>query len=81
MSDVEERRFGDLVLKIDRLLCVGFGDCMDEAPGVFEFDDDGVAVFTDDPGELGREALVATCESCPVDALILENDQGEVLAP
>lgn len=76
MSDVEEKRFGELVVRIDRLLCVGFGDCMDEAPGVFEFDDEGVAVFTEG-AEAPRAALVAACESCPVDALELVDDDGE----
>jgi hypothetical protein len=30
---------------VDRLLCVGFGDCMDVAPDVFEFDDEGICAF------------------------------------
>ena len=75
-KDVEERRFGDVVVRIDRLLCVGFGDCIDEAPAVFALDDEGVAVFAGDGGGDGPEAvrarLRAACEACPVDALTME---------
>lgn len=75
MSDIEERRIGDLVVRIDRLLCVGFGDCLDEAPGALVLDADGIATFTPAADALGRERVLATCRSCPVDAItVLEND-------
>ena len=69
--DVEERRFGDVVVRIDRLLCVGFGDCIDVAPRVFRLDDEGIAVFEEGAPDATRELLEAACESCPVDALSL----------
>ena len=45
--DTIERRVGDLTVRIDRLLCVGFADCLDEAPGAFVLDDEGIAAFAD----------------------------------
>ena len=83
VEDFETRTFGDLTVKIDRLLCVGFGDCLDEAPGVFRFDEDGIVTFGDDasPGEVERRVLLEACRSCPVDALIVLDAEGRQLHP
>lgn len=81
MSEPVERRLAGLVVRIDRDLCVGFGDCVDEAPESFELDAEGVVVFRDDPDAAGRERLIRACESCPVDALTLLDDDGTQLAP
>lgn len=69
MADVLERRFDDLVVRIDRLLCVGFGDCISEAPEAFQLDAEGVAIFSAAPEQAAREQLIRACEACPVDAL------------
>jgi len=63
--------FGDLAVEIDRTLCVGFGDCIDVGPELFELDDDGVVRFRSDAGaaQVARERLLAACDVCPVDAL------------
>lgn len=81
MSEVQERRVDGLTVRIDRLLCVGFGDCIDEAPESFEFDPEGIVVFRQDAPTDGRERLVRACASCPVDALTLLDDEGNQLAP
>jgi ferredoxin len=69
MGDVVERRVGDLIVRIDRNLCVGFGDCITEAPEAFRLDGEGVAEFGDDPEAVERERIVRACAACPVDAL------------
>jgi ferredoxin len=69
MKDVVERRVGDLVVRIDRLLCVGFGDCIDVAPELWAFDDDGIVTFIEPTPEIGGDRLIASCDACPVDAL------------
>ena len=80
MSDTQERRLGGLLVRIDRHLCVGFGDCVDEAPEVFELDGEGIAVVRED-AEATRERLLDACRACPVDALMLFATNGEQLAP
>jgi ferredoxin len=80
MADIEERQIAGLVVRIDRLLCVGFGDCIDEAPGGLALDDQGIATFTPGSDGLDRERVLAACRSCPVDAItVLEN--GTQIAP
>lgn len=76
MADVLERRFGELVVRIDRLLCVGFGDCISEAPEAFQLDSEGVATFGDAPEQIDRGRLIRACEACPVDALSVVHLDG-----
>jgi ferredoxin len=81
VSDVLERRVGGLTVRIDRLLCVGFGDCIDDAPEAFELDGDGVVAFREGADATGRERLVRACAACPVDALTVLDEGGRQLAP
>jgi ferredoxin len=76
-----ERTIEGLRIRIDRDLCVGFGDCVEAAPGVFELDGEEIAVFVSEAGTLTREALIDACASCPVDALMAVDEEGEQLAP
>ncbi len=82
MSDrISDRIIGGLRIHIDRDLCVSFGDCIEEAPGVFEFDDEEIAVFVSEVGTLTREEVIAACATCPVDALTAFDEEGKQLAP
>ena len=80
MADFEERTIGPLRVRIDRGLCVGFGDCVDEAPGAFALDGDGVAVFTS-PDSVERAKLLAACDACPVDAITVWDATGRQVVP
>ncbi|NIP59471.1 MAG: ferredoxin [Gemmatimonadetes bacterium] len=81
LSDHEERRLGRLTVKIDRLLCVGFGDCIEAAPEAFEFDGEGIATLTNGANGLDEERLLEACDLCPVDALIVLDEDGSQLVP
>lgn len=81
MSDVVERRLGGLVVRVDRLLCVGFGDCIEVAPELWEFDDEGIATFRDPLPDIDRSRLITSCDICPVDALSVHDEQGNQLVP
>jgi ferredoxin len=77
-----ERRFGPFTVRIDLTLCVGFGDCVTEAEGLFELTDDGAVRFRDDaPAEASRAQLIGACTACPVDALSLYDEDGVLVAP
>ena len=76
-----ERTIEGLRIQIDRDLCVSFGDCIEAAPGVFEFDDEEIAVFVSESGTITRKELIAACASCPVDALTAFDEKGEQRAP
>ncbi|MGH7543819.1 MAG: ferredoxin [Gemmatimonadota bacterium] len=78
--DTIERRVGDLTVRIDRLLCVGFADCLDEAPGAFVLDDEGIVAFAE-PDLAPRERLLRACRACPVDALSVLDASGRQIVP
>jgi ferredoxin len=80
VPDVEERAVDGLRVRIDRTLCVGFGDCLAEAPGAFRLDGQGVATFAD-PDGVDRERLLRACRACPVDALTVWDAHGSQLVP
>ena len=80
MSDFEERQIGALRVRIDRTLCVGFGDCVTEAPEAFVLDDSGTAVFVQ-PETVERERLLRACDVCPVDAITVWDESGAQLVP
>lgn len=81
MSDIVERQVGGLTVRIDRLLCVGFGDCIDDAPEAFELDGEGVVAFREGAVATERERVVRACGACPVDALTVLDEGGRQLAP
>ncbi len=81
MSDVEERQIGELTVRIDRLLCVGFGDCIEEAPATFEFDDEGIATFQEMAEEPDESTVMEACRACPVDALTVFDEEGAQIVP
>ena len=80
MSDFDERIVGGLRVRIDRTLCVGFGDCVTEAPEAFVLDDTGTAVFVT-PELVDRERLLRACDVCPVDAITVWDGDGQQLVP
>ncbi len=80
MLAVTERTIDGLTVRIDRDLCVGFGDCIYEAPVAFELDGDGVVVFVN-PEAVNRERLLKACEVCPVDALSVWDVSGAQIVP
>jgi ferredoxin len=79
VNDTVERKVGDLTVRIDRLLCVGFADCIDEAPEAFALDDEGIAEFGEEIDDVNRQRLMRACEVCPVDALSVHDTNGKPL--
>lgn len=69
-----------LRIVIDRDQCVGFGDCVNEAPEGFKLDESTVAVFVT-PEAVERERLLRACDACPVDAITVYDTAGSQIVP
>lgn len=69
-----------LRIEIDENLCVGFGDCIAEAPDAFDLDGSAVAFFTN-PESVERQRLLDACAACPVDAITVTDESGERIVP
>ena len=79
--DIEERQVAGLMVKIDRLICVGFETCVDVAPDLFQMDEEGIAIFTSDTHEVDKATILEACKECPVDALVVLDASGNQLHP
>jgi len=69
-----------LKVRVDRDLCIGVGNCVALAPTVFTLDKDNKAVVLD-PSSVDDDTLLEAAESCPENAIIVENDEGHQLYP
>jgi len=80
---------------VDRDLCIGAASCVVVAPEVFELDDENKAVILlkgDKKEEkeaaknqlatnLDDETILLSAQSCPTQAIILEDEEGNVIFP
>ena len=67
-----------LSIEINREVCMGSGNCSFWAPGVFDLDDDGIAILVD-VDAAPEEKIVLAAQGCPTQAITLVKD-GEKLA-
>jgi ferredoxin len=66
-----------LEITINRELCMGSGNCSFWAPGVFDLDDDGIAVVLDVTAQ-PEDKIVLAAQGCPTQAITVTRD-GEKL--
>jgi len=67
-------------VNVDRELCTGVSNCVAIAPTVFKLDDKNKVVVLD-PGSVEEETLMEAAKSCPENAIIIEDDEGNQLYP
>ncbi len=67
-------------VRVDRDLCIGVGNCVVLAPTVFKLDEENKAVVLD-PSSVDDDTLLEVAQSCPEDAIIVEDDEGKQLYP
>ena len=67
-------------VKVDRELCSGVSNCVAIAPTVFKLDDQNKAVVLA-PGSVDEGTLIEAAESCPENAITVEDDEGNQLYP
>ncbi len=80
---------------VDRNLCIGAASCVVVAPEVFELDDENKAVILLKDGKkeqketikeklqtnLDDETILLAAQSCPTQAIILEDEDGNIIYP
>ena len=81
MADFLERRIGDVMVRIDRTVCIASGNCMKVGPEVFEFDAERICSFRAGEPAIERVRLLESCRICPVDALLAFAADGTQLVP
>ena len=69
-----------IAIEVDRQLCYGFGDCVDTAPTVFALDDEDVSIVID-PDGAPLDDVVEAAQNCPVDAIVILDEDGAQIYP
>lgn len=69
-----------IAVEVDRHLCYGFGDCVDTVPAVFALDEESVAVVLD-PDAAPLDEVLEAAQNCPVDAIVVTDEDGEQIYP
>jgi ferredoxin len=77
---VEVSQKNRIAVEVDRHLCFGFGDCVDTLPDVFELDEEDKARVID-PDAASIDEIVEAAQNCPVDAIVVTDENGEQLYP
>ncbi len=67
-------------VKVDRDLCTGVGNCEAVAPTVFKVDKSNKVVLLN-PASVDDKTLMDAAESCPENAIIIEDDDGNQIYP
>lgn len=66
---------------VDKARCIGSGDCIETAPAVFAFDEQGKSSVID-PAGAPEAAIVSAARSCPVKAIsVVDQESGQQLYP
>jgi ferredoxin len=60
-------------VEIDRDVCMGSGNCVYEAPGVFVLDADSIATVVD-PTASAEEKIIEAVRNCPTQAITYRHD-------
>ena len=64
-------------IEVDRGLCIGSGDCVDTAPGVFELDGEDKARVIDPDGD-PYDVVLDAAGNCPVTAIFIYGEDGDL---
>ena len=60
---------------INRQMCQGIGACVGIAPDAFEIDNDGKAVVANSGGA-DDDSILQAAEACPLEAIVLYDEDG-----
>ena len=67
-----------LSIEINREVCMGSGNCSFWATGVFDLDDDGIAIVTDPAGE-PEDKIILAGQGCPTQAIAIFRDGEKIV--
>jgi len=81
MDDIVERKVSGFIVKIERPTCIGSKNCIKAAPTLFELDEEQICSFKENTEGIEPELIVEACSVCPVNALFVDDQEGNQLVP
>ncbi len=67
-------------VRVDKELCIGIGNCVAVAPTVFELNEENKADVVNS-NSVDDNTILEAAESCPQNAIIVEDDAGNQVHP
>jgi ferredoxin len=67
-----------LSIEINREVCMGSGNCSFWAPGVFDLDDDGIAIVLD-ANAAPDDKIVLAAQGCPTQAIAIFDGDNKLV--
>ncbi len=80
MAQVSKTTKNGKTVIVDQDLCIGAATCVAVAPSVFQLNDQGKAYILD-PDSVDDETALQAAKSCPVNAIIIKDSDGNVIWP
>lgn len=77
----EDREVGNIVVSINRKLCIGAGSCVAVAPQAFTLDHEAKAIFLPGASDEGEQTILDAARACPVSAIMVKNLSGKKIFP
>lgn len=75
-----EKEGAKVRIKVIKSLCISAATCVIEAPDTFDLDEDGVAYVMESEWDDAVDIVMAA-RSCPTNAIIIEDMEGNQLWP
>lgn len=75
------RKVNNWTITVDRNLCIGAASCIAVAPKTFALDNEAKAIFLDTAPEETPEVIMDSAKSCPVAAIIIQDETGKQIFP
>ena len=67
-----------LTIEINREVCMGSGNCSFWAPGVFDLDEEGIAIVVD-PAAQTEDKVILAAQGCPTQAITIMRDGDKIV--
>ena len=67
-----------LEIAINRDTCMGSGNCAFWAPGVFDLDEEGIAIVVD-PAAQPDDQVILAAQGCPTQAISIVRDGEKIV--
>jgi ferredoxin len=87
MSDTQQtnlfgpRKIGKITVTVLKDLCIGAASCVAVAPKTFQLDNEAKAIILDSAVEESQETIIDAAKSCPVAAIIIQDESGKQIFP
>ncbi len=75
------QKINNWTVTVDRNLCIGAASCVAVAPKTFALDNEAKAIILDTATAETPESIMDAAKSCPVAAIIIQDETGKQIFP